>query len=49
MRVYHHTKADYMDYTKRLKAWGNKYGMKFIAQEFEEKAKSHSYNFKDIR
>ena len=35
MRIYRNAKADYADYTKRLKKWGDKYGMKFVGREFE--------------
>lgn len=35
MRIYRSTTADYTDYTKRLKKWGDKYGMKFVEREFE--------------
>ena len=41
MRVYYHAKADYADYIKRLKAWSDKYGMRFVEQQFEEREKSY--------
>ncbi|MDE6314347.1 MAG: hypothetical protein K2M46_12165 [Lachnospiraceae bacterium] len=44
MRVYHHAKADYADYTKRLKAWADKYSMKFVKQQYKEKQNSHRYD-----
>ncbi len=37
MRIYRNTKTDYTDYTKRLKEWGDKYGMRYVKREFEEK------------
>ena len=40
MRVYHHAKADYDDYTKRLKQWADKYGIKVVEQQFEKQHKS---------
>ena len=49
MRVYHHAKADYADYTKRLKTWGNKYGMKYVEQQFDERRKSCLHNSKGSR
>ena len=49
MRVYHHAKADYADYTKRLKVWGNKYGMKYVEQQFDERRKSCLHNSKGSR
>lgn len=39
MRVYYHAKADYTDYAKRLKEWADKYGMKFVEQQFEQQQK----------
>ena len=49
MRLYHHVKADYADYTKRLKAWADKYGMSFAEQKFEKGKKSYLHKFKDDR
>ena len=49
MRVYHHVKADYVDYTKRLKAWGDKYGMKYVKHRFEKKAKSYLHKSIDVK
>ena len=36
MRIYRNTKADYADYTKRLKEWGDKYGMRYVKWERSE-------------
>lgn len=49
MRVYHHAKADYADYTKRLKAWADKYGMKYVKQQFDERENSCLHNSKGSR
>lgn len=49
MRIYRNTKTDYADYTKRLKEWGKKYGMRYVKREFEEKGKVYSYKSKDSR
>lgn len=46
MRVYHHAKADYADYSKQLKAWADKYGMKFVEQQFEQQQKSFETDIK---
>lgn len=48
MGIYHNAKADYADYTKRLKEWADKYGMKFVEQQFEEREKSYMHKSKDI-
>lgn len=45
MRVYHHAKADYADYTKRLKIWADKYGMKFVKQQFKETKELYEYGY----
>ena len=49
MRVYHHAKADYADYTKRLKALADKYGMKYVKQQFDERENSCLHNSKGSR
>ncbi len=49
MRVYHHVKADYADYTKQLKAWADKYGMKFVEQQFEQRQKSFEPDINKIK
>lgn len=36
MKIYRNTKADYADYTKRLKDWGETYGMRYVKQAFEK-------------
>lgn len=46
MRVYHKVKADYDDYAKRLKAWGDRYGMKYVKQQFEKAEQTHWFSFK---
>ena len=40
MEIYRITKADYDDYTKRLKEWGDKYGMRYVEEHFEKKQES---------
>lgn len=49
MRVFNHAKADYTDYTKRLKAWADKYGMSFVKQQFEQQQKSFEANINKIK
>ena len=43
MGMYRKTETDYADYTKRLKEWGDKYGMRYIKQQFEENIKSYPH------
>lgn len=49
MGIYHNVKADYADYTKRLKEWADKYGMKFVKQQFEGREKMYLHKSKDSR
>lgn len=49
MRVYHHVKADYADYTKRLKEWADKYGMKYVEQRFEQQQKFFEADINKIK
>lgn len=49
MKIYRKAEADYTDYTKRLKIWGDRYGMTFVKQQFEKKVKSYSHKSKDSR
>lgn len=49
MRVYYHAKADYADYTKQLKVWADKYGMKFVEQQFEQRQKSFEPDINKIK
>lgn len=49
MGIYHNAKADYMDYTKGLKAWADKYGMSFVKQQFEQQQKSFETNINKIK
>lgn len=49
MRVFYHSKADYTDYTNRLKAWADKYGMKFVEQQFEQRQKSFEPDINKIK
>lgn len=44
MRIYRNTEADYADYTKRLKEWGEKYGMMYVEKHFEKRQKSFMLN-----
>ena len=44
MRIYRNTEADYADYTKRLKEWGEKYGMMYVEKHFEKRQKSFMFN-----
>lgn len=46
MGMYRKTETDYADYTKRLKEWGDKYGMRYIKQQFEENIKSYPHSQK---
>lgn len=43
MKLYRKAKADYGDYTKRLKTWGDKYGMKYVEQQFAEDKKVYNH------
>lgn len=49
MRVFYHAKADYTDYTKQLKVWTDKYGMKFVEQQFGQRQKSFEPNVNKIK
>ena len=49
MKIYRKAEVDYTDYTKRLKIWGDRYGMTFVKQQFEKKVKSYSHKSKDSR
>lgn len=49
MKIYRKAEADYTDYTKRLKIWGDRYGMTFVKQQFEKKVKSYPHKSKDSR
>lgn len=49
MRVYYHAKADYADYIKRLKVWADKYGMKYVEQQFERQQKSFEDDINKIK
>lgn len=49
MRVYHHAKVDYDDYTKRLKQWADKYGMRYVEQRFEQQQKSFESDINKIK
>ena len=40
MKLYRKAKANYGDYTKRLKAWRDKYGMKYVEQQSAEDKKA---------
>ena len=40
MKIYRKVEADYVDYTKRLKEWGEKYGMRYVEEHFEKRNKS---------
>lgn len=44
MRIYRSTNADYADYTKRLKEWGEKYGMRYVEEHFEKRQKSFVFD-----
>ena len=44
MRIYRSTKVDYADYTKQLKEWGEKYGMRYVEEHFEKRQKSFMFN-----
>ncbi len=43
MGIYRNTKTDYADYTKQLKEWGEKYGMRYVKREFEERGESYPH------
>lgn len=49
MRVYYHAKADYDDYTKQLKVWADKYGVKFVEQQFGQRQKSFEADINKIK
>ena len=44
MRIYRSTNADYADYTKRLKEWGEKYGMRYVEEHFEKRQESFVFD-----
>lgn len=44
MKIYRNTNADYVDYTKRLKEWGKKYGMRYVEEHFEKRQKSFVFD-----
>lgn len=44
MRIYRSTIADYANYTKRLKEWGEKYGMRYVEEHFEKRQKSFVFD-----
>lgn len=44
MWMYRKAEADYADYTKRLKEWGEKYGMRYVEEHFEKRHKSFMFN-----
>ena len=37
--IYHNAKANYADYIKQLKEWADKFGMKYVEQQFEKNKK----------
>lgn len=37
MRMYRKVEADYADYFKHLKEWGDKYGMRSVEEHFEKR------------
>ena len=43
MKSYRNAKADYADYTRLLKAWGDKYGMKHVEQQFAKEKKVYNH------
>lgn len=49
MEIYRITKADYDDYTKRLKEWGDKYGMRYVEEHFEKKQESIMFGIANIQ
>ncbi len=49
MGIYRNTKTDYADYTKRLKKWGEKYGMRYVEREFVQKRRSLPSNSRERR
>lgn len=44
MRIYRKVEADYADYAKQLKEWGEKYGMRYVEKHFEKRQKSFMFN-----
>lgn len=49
MKIYRNTKAEYADYTKQLKEWGDKYGMRYVEQHFDEMREIYLCKFREVR
>ena len=49
IKIYHKTKADYANYAKQLKEWGDKYGMLYVEREFEKGQKSIMFDIANIQ
>ena len=49
MKIYRNTKSDYADYTKQLKEWGEKYGMRYVKEHFEKRKKSIMFDIANIQ
>lgn len=49
MKIYRNTKAEYADYTKQLKEWGDKYGMRYVEEHFEKRKKSIMFDIANIQ
>ena len=48
-KIYRNTKAEYADYTKQLKEWGDKYGMRYVEQHFDEMREIYLCKFREVR
>ena len=49
MKIYCSTNADYADYTKRLKEWGEKFGMRYVEEHFKKRQSSFMFNNTNIQ
>ena len=49
MAMYHKVETDYADYTKQLKEWADKYGIKYVEQRFEQQQKSFEADINKIK
>ena len=47
MRIYHKTKKDYTDYTKKLRSWADSHGMKYA--EYQLNGRVYLRKSKDSR
>ena len=49
MRIYRRVEADYADYAKQLKEWGEKFGMRYVKEHFKKRKKSIMFDIANIQ